>query len=165
MNTVWGWGGIRFEYDTTIDFVKGEGTLRFTQDANTYRTKSGNMMHIVNGYRAMVTAKLWNLVAADAINIAALFDMISQANGAAISVYPRYSSSIQSGLSLEMICISDIGLNDVALVPVGQYIELEFMGSELLPAIPTLIDNPSTDYYVDESANQYIDDLGNIYTS
>jgi hypothetical protein len=164
MNTVWGFGGARFEYDTTIDIATASGVLRFVQDANTYRTKAGTIKHIVNGWRAMAKIKLWNVTDQDAIDIVGVFDMISSANGAPLTIYPRYDSANASTLGFELICTTDIEMIDYANVAVGQYIELEFTGYELLERIPTLIDNASTMNMVDESDYQYIDDLGNDYT-
>jgi len=164
MNTVWGFGGARFEYDTTIDIATATGLLRFTQDANTYRTKAGTIKQIVNGWRPMAKIKLWNVVDQDAIDIVGVFDMISSANGAALTIYPRYDNTSSSTLSFEFICTTDIEMIDVANTPVGQYIELEFTGYDLLDRIPAFINNPSIENMVDESANQYIDDLGNTYT-
>lgn len=164
MNTVWGFGGARFEFDTTIDFATATGKIRFAQEATTKKAKAGNIKQIMHGWRPMASIKIWNVIDSDAISIVALFDMISAANGNPITIYPRYDSTTGSELGYDFICTTDIEMIDVALVPVGQYIELEFTGSQRISTIPTFINNPSTGIMVDESANVYVDDAGDTYT-
>jgi len=161
MITLWGWGGVKFEYNDTIEFAHGEGRITFQQDQNTYKSKSGNMIKRLNGYRALINVKIWNDTDTDAAGLKSLFSILNDAGSNAITIYPRFDSVSGSTLSYEVYCNSDISMIDIAQVPVGQYIELEFIGSELLSEIPTLSSNPSTYYVIDNSGNTVVDASGN----
>jgi len=163
MDTIWGFGGARFELDTTVDFTSAIGKLRFAQEATNRTAKAGNLKQIMRGWRPMLKIQLWNILDGDAADIVAVFDMISTANGNPITIYPRYDSTSSSDLNFDFVCTTDIEMIDLADIPVGQYIELEFTGSQRLNTIPTFIANPAVGIMADESGNTYVDDAGNLY--
>ena len=164
MRSVWGFGNARFYYNgTTVTFPSAQGQLWFQQVGNQYVAKDGTLRNILRGYRAMMSIRLWNTAAdgSDALLIQSLFSMITAANGAAITVYPRYEASTSSTLEFPSILTSDIKLIDGAPnVAVGQYIDLDFACIYLLSQIPTLIDNPSIYLVIDENDNQIVDESG-----
>lgn len=164
--TVWGFGGVKFEFDSSIEFPKAAGTLWFQQVGKIYTAKNGEQVNLLKGYRAMISVRLWNNNAdgSDAILISELFDMISAAHGLPISIYPRYEPTVSSGLEFECILTSDIKMVDISNVAVGQYIDLEFSGAYLIDRIPTFVDNPASYYVIDIDSNTVTDINGNILT-
>lgn len=168
MKSVWGFGGVQFEFDTTVIYTNGQGKLWFQQVNNIYTAKSGAVTNMLQGYRAMMSIKLWNSAAdgSEATLFQQLLDMFNDANGAAITIYPKYTAATDSTLSFSMVLTSDIAIEDVANnTPVGQYLELQFTGALLLAQLPTLIDNPATYFVIDESGNQVVDEYGNNLTA
>jgi hypothetical protein len=169
MKSVWGFGNAKFYYNgTTVSFPAAQGQLWFQQVGNQYVAKDGTLRNILHGYRAMMSIRLWNTAAdgSDAVLMQSLFSLITAANGAAITVYPRYNASTSSTLGFPSILTStDIKLIDGAPnVAVGQYIDLEFACIYLLSQIPTLVDNPSIYSVIDENDNQIVDEYGNPIT-
>lgn len=168
IKSVWGFGGVQFEYDTTVTFTHGQGKLWFQQVNNIYTAKSGAVTNILQGYRAMMSIKLWQTEAdgSEAILFQQLIEMLNMANGAAITIYPKYDSATSSTLSYSMVLVSDINIEDLANnTPIGQSLELQFTGSHLLTVMPTLIDNPAEYFVIDENGNQVVDENANNLTA
>ena len=163
IKSVWGFGGVRFEYDTTITFTHGQGSLWFQQVNNIYTAKSGAVTNILRGYRPMMSIKLWQTESdgSEATLFQQLINMLNDANGAAITIYPKYDASTSSTLSYDMVLTSDINIQDTANnVAVGQTLDLQFTGAYLVNAMPTLVDNPSTFYLIDHLGQNVINHLG-----
>ena len=168
MKSVWGFGGVQFEYDTTVTFTNGQGKLWFQQVNNIYTAKSGAVTNVLQGYRAMATIKLWQTKAdgSEALLFQELIDMLNMANGAAITIYPKYDNASSSTLSYDMVLVSDIKIEDYANnTAIGQTLELQFTGSQILSTMPTLVDNPAQYFLIDENGNQVVDENANNLTA
>ena len=80
-------------------------------------------------------------------------------NGAAITIYPKYDNASSSTLSYDMVLVSDIKIEDYANnTAIGQTLELQFTGSQILSTMPTLVDNPAQYFLIDENGNQVVDE-------
>ena len=165
MKTIWGFGGVRFAYLTnTATFTTADGKLSYEEVGNTYTAKDGTIKKIVKGYRARCSIKIWNNIDAEAYALLDLFNILTSAQGNAITTYPRYNVATGSTLEYQMILASNIEMIDVAQVEVGQYIELSFIGTQLLSSIAQYLTNPDIYLVIDENDNQIVDESGYTIT-
>ena len=74
-----------------------------------------------------------------------LFNILSNCHESGIMVYPRYSKATGSTEGYLCHLSGNISPQDIANVPVGQWIDLEFKSINLVSRIPTASDYP--DYY------------------
>lgn len=151
MRSIWGFGGARFEKpesaEVAIQFDNALGQMWVIEDKSTWVTRSRKTVQIVHGYRVHMRIRLFNIGIApnDANSITELFEMISNTITTGIKVYPRYSLTNVSLLGFLCRLTSPIAPQDIANVPVGQWIDLDFESIELLDRIPSTNDIP--EYY------------------
>lgn len=151
MRMIWGFGGAKFSQPDnelyTKTFPNAIGTMWVEEESSSWITRSWKSVKVVHGYRVYMRIRLFNvdLGMNNANQITGLFNILSNCHESGIMVYPRYSEATGSIQGYLCHLNGNISPQDIANVPVGQWIDLEFKSINLVNHIPTASDYP--DYY------------------
>jgi hypothetical protein len=168
MRVLWGWGGIRIGTDDAdfVAFPYAVNRITFTEEFNQFTTIGGEIRKVFKGWRVRISAKVYNVEAND---YQLWQQLIAQVNAHAPNGYPywvtpRYDPDVAIENVPAYYChlLSSINPEDIGQ-GAAQTMELEFIGSTLLNAIPVYTDKLEDSYWVDEDDNQYVDESGNKY--
>ena len=169
---LFGFGGCIISDGVNIaTFTGGEGTIEYIPYQKRVRAVNGNWINKLKGYDVKITCnKLYNIDSDDYVQYQKLARALSGnfvGTNQTLTITPRNDSTITDSLSYECYLDSSFKPEDVHRVKTGQVSGLTFMCSTLKNGIPTLISDTTeqdywngTDLYVDDGADQYIDDLG-----
>jgi hypothetical protein len=167
MKSLFGFGGVKFEKnDRAIEFPYDFGNITpspvfSARRENINRRLVGRQL----GFRNNISIRLYSRSDEDAESFRDLAIMLNTLTNEVaqetIIVYPRYDSTAGvTNQSYECILNSDFNVADLANVPVGQSITINFVAVELLP-ISTVITGSAPDNWIDENDNNIVDENGN----
>ena len=148
MRMIWGFGGAKFSQPDiesyTKTFPNAIGTMWVEEESSSWITRNRKSVKVVHGYRVYMRIRLFNIDLGmnTANQITGLFNILSNCHESGIMVYPRYREDTGSTEGYLCHLSGNIAPQDIANVPVGQWIDLEFKSINLVNRIPTANDYP-----------------------
>lgn len=168
MSSIFGWGGVKVtgNADDAI-FTLASGTLSFERVDVRNVTTGGKILIHTKGWRPIIDVEIVNASSTDITSLIrlAVLISISQIEGSALTVYPRYTSTdLGSTLSYSCFVDSNFAPEDIAQVDVGQTVRLRFIGEDLIDYIPINYSSQIAGGFIDDNDDAYVDESGNTYT-
>ena len=166
---LFGFGGCKFAKDgITATFSGGKGVFEFIPYQFRRRVVNSGWTNYLKGYDGKAECTyLYNLAADDYLQYQYLVDILNLMIGTneTMTVTPRYDTGINY-ISYECFLDSSFKPDDIHRVKVGQVAGLSFTVKDMVTSIPRTVSETTeqdywdgTDLYVDDNADQYIDDL------
>jgi len=163
-----GFGKVKFENEeTSVTFDVGRGRIKYVPvyDGAGLRDLNDRSVQFLKGFTQVVSVDLFTVSTDTVEKMKTLFIMLNRTidrnDSRYITIYPRFGDT---GADVNYDCQinSDVELQDIANVDVGQTISLEFIGMDVLP-LSTVTSDSTLDYLVDESGNNIVDESGNNF--
>lgn len=172
MNSIWGYGGVKFQLtgeELTASFY-GQTANNSVADARivykpVFIRKENISRGIVQkflGYRVEVEVEILNILSSDYISLRHLVTILNYANRWDFQYSIRVNTGDGSdGILIDNITlISDISFEQLHKLEIGQKIKLKFTKKELVPSMSTLARGDEEYEWVDELNDTLLDENG-----
>jgi len=156
--SIWGWGGVRFVYDTSdVTFLTSFVNLVFEPVKQVIELSDGTIYEKQRGWRARLSVDLLNYDTGDSDKVITLIGIINSSvtAQAGITIYPKYETpDLGQNWSGQFRLASSIGFDDVVKnMFAGQSAQLDFVGSVIIPTLPDNASDTELTYRTYDSAS------------
>lgn len=137
-------GGVGGGSDISFDLGEASGQIQFTPETRSSFTANNGRIHKRSiGYRVRITLSFSNIISGTADKLSTLYSYLNLIQGynngsdEAINIYPRFSDDITVDENYSYACFldSDVSMQDMGKVNVGQSGELTFISQDVHPML------------------------------
>lgn len=152
---IWGFGGVMIQdtFGGAMISALASGSLWFEDESNSYKTIGGTSYKKPAKWRPYIEVTMFNITDTDYSNILDFLAIINNVNALApsigyqsaapITVFPRYDTLIETGISYDCNCVSNMNPKDVHINGKGQVFTVKFEGVNTINVLPMLTNGGS----------------------